>query len=144
MPYIGIGPEDDDPQHRIYPRTIIGWSRRNAWKAWENQRPLVFINGCHTSDLTPGQVLEFVSAFGFAGASGVVGTEVNIQLALAIEVAGALLTQIGGQISVGQALYRVRWDLVNKGKLLGLAYTPYCLANLANAANGAPAVGWRS
>jgi hypothetical protein len=141
MPYIGIGPDDEDPQHRIYPQTIMGWARDSAWKAWEAQHPLVFINGCHTSDLTPGQVLEFVSAFGFAGASGVVGTEVNIQLPLAIEAARSLLTQIGSDISVGQALYRIRWDFVNKGNLLGLAYTPYCLANLAHASGSAPAAG---
>jgi len=45
---------------------------------WRTARPLVFINGCHTTALEPRRALELVSAFVVdAFASGVIGTEIS-------------------------------------------------------------------
>ena len=132
-PFLGIGPDDSAARHRIYPTTVKGWARADEWTSWDTQRPLVFINGCHTCDLTPGQVLDFVSAFRSAGASGVLGTEVPVQLSLAMVVGKQLLDWLSQDLNVGEAFRRLRWSLANKGNLLGLAYVPYCLADLARA-----------
>ncbi len=132
-PYLGVGLRDDNLDHRVYPSSLTAWARTQDLTAWEKQRPLVFINGCHTANLEPGQVLNFVTVFTRFWAGGVVGTEVSIRLPLAIEVAERLLDKIihhTPRIPVGQAVRDVRWELANKGNLLGLAYTPYCLADL--------------
>ena len=129
-PYLGIGLRDDNPLHRIYPKTLQGWARTNDFNAWYDRHPLVFINGCHTANLKPGEMLNFVTAFNFAGASGVIGTEIAVILPLAAEISESLFKKIASDIPVGQAMREVRWELANKGNLLGLAYTLYCLANL--------------
>ena len=93
---------------------------------------MIFINGCHTTNLTPGEVVNFVTAFGFAGAAGVIGTEVSVLANVAVEIAESMFEKVVGpaRMPVGQAMYQTRWELANKGNLLGLAYTLYCLANL--------------
>jgi hypothetical protein len=130
QPYLGVGPNDKDDEHRIYPDDLVDWAQPFQGRLWKDRPPLVFINGCHTSNLKPDEVLNFVSAFGICGASGVIGTEVSVQLPLAIEIAEGLLSRLIAGISVSHALRQVRWELVNKGNLLGLAYTPYCMTNL--------------
>jgi hypothetical protein len=46
---------------------------------WDEPRPVVFINGCHTTAVRPEAALEFVSAFiENAQAAGVIGTEVTV------------------------------------------------------------------
>lgn len=129
-PYLGIGRSDSNPIHRIYPKTLQSWARTNDFNAWNDLHPLVFINGCHTANLKPGEVLNFVTAFNFAGASGVIGTEVAVIVPVATEISESLFRKIAGNTPVGQAMREVRWELANKGNLLGLAYTLYCLANL--------------
>lgn len=142
-PFLNIGLRDGEPIHKIYPDTLDAWSRMPNGPdldEWDKHHPLIFINGCHTADLKPGQVLNFVTSFFAMGASGVVGTEVSILLPVAIEVAESLFyklarktsddTERSAKMSVGQALYEIRWELANKGNLLGLAYTLYGLADL--------------
>jgi hypothetical protein len=143
-PYLAVGLRDNQPSHRIYPATVEDWAlteKSPNMAAWSQQRPLVFINGCHTADLKPGNILNFVTAFALAGASGVIGTEVSVQLPLATEIAESLLRKITRKskpVSVGQAIREVRWELTNKGNLLGLAYTFYSLADLHISSSGQP------
>lgn len=138
-PYIGVGLRDNNPAHRVYPRDLSKWALSpnppNLAK-WPDQRPLVFINGCHTSDLKPTQILNFVTTLADIQAGGVIGTEVSIRLPLATEVAEQIFTKLletkpdGERFSIGEAIQQMRWSLLNKGNLLGLAYTPYCLSSL--------------
>jgi hypothetical protein len=131
--YLGVGPNDHDPVHRIYPSSIDDWSvaaSQPNLANWEKSRPLIFINGCHTVDLIPGQILNFVTAFEKARASGVIGTEVSVRLPLATEVAETLIEQLAAGIPAGRALFDLRWKLSNKGDLLGLAYSLYAMADL--------------
>jgi hypothetical protein len=147
--FLSIGPHDGLPDHRISVYTLNGWMTKAgapivdlAW--WRARRPLVFINGCHSANLTPGQMVSFVTAFTGAGASGVIGTEVSVTLPIATEFAERVLARINQpaapgatqRVPIGEAIRQVRWDLANKGNLLGLAYTPYCLANLQLVADG--------
>lgn len=138
-PYLGVGFRDSNPVHRVYPRDLSKWAlspnQPNLAK-WPDQRPLVFINGCHTSDLKPTQILNFVTTLADIQAGGVIGTEISIRLPLATEVAELIFTKLletkpGGEMfSIGEAIQQMRWSLLNKGNLLGLAYTPYCLSSL--------------
>jgi hypothetical protein len=47
---------------------------------WEEPRPVVFINGCHTTAVRPEMALDFVSALSRTRrrAAGVIGTEITI------------------------------------------------------------------
>lgn len=130
-PFLSIGLRDNNQIHRIYPQTLQNWARTPALAGWQKQRPLIFINGCHTANLKPGEVLNFVTALSFAGASGVIGTEVSVLAPVAIEISELVFKKmVEEKLPVGQAMYQTRWELANKGNLLGLAYTLYCLANL--------------
>jgi CHAT domain len=136
QPYLSIGLRDGQEIHRIYPETLQGWARTPDLAAWETEPPLIFINGCHTADLKPGEVLNFVTAFGLAGAGGIIGTEVSVLASVAMDISEQVFEKmIAEKLTVGQAMYQTRWDLVNRGNLLGLAYTLYCLANLHVATN---------
>jgi hypothetical protein len=135
--YLSIGPRDDANQHRIYnTKTLAQWARDPVYgpdlDAWEERGPLVFINGCHTADLRPGKIVSFATTFSDLGANGVLGTEVSVTLPVAIEAAESLLEKVGPPsfMPVGKALRLVRWELTNKGNLLGLAYTLYGLSDL--------------
>ncbi len=135
QPYLSIGLHDGQPAHKIYSYDLTEWGRTRKpdgpdLKMWRKRHPLIFINGCHTADLVPGQVLNFVTAFTALGASGVVGTEVSILLPVATEVAEDLFSRLEQGDAIGQALYEIRWNLANKGNLLGIVYTLYGLADL--------------
>ena len=130
IPYLSIGDHVNDPSHQIYPNTLEQWGDKLDLHAWQTTRPLVFINGCHTAELQPGIVLNFVSAFTDLGASGVIGTEVSVLADMAMLIGELVLSRITNGMQVGQAIREMRWELANRGNLLGLAYTPYSLANL--------------
>ncbi|GEM_PF-2539449 len=136
--YLSVGPRDNLPARRIYAEDLAAWAVRPLPQgpdlaAWRKRSPLVFINGCHTADLKPGQLLSFVTTFAALGASGVLGTEVSVVLPVAIEVAESLFAKLAqpSPPPLGEALRQIRWELANKGNLLGLAYTLYGLADLA-------------
>ena len=130
-PYLNIGEHKNNLEYKIYPNTLEEWGIAGLDLAtWQDIRPLVFINGCHTANLQPGIVLNFVSAFADLGASGIIGTEVSMRADLAMSIAEAILIRVAGRMEVGQAVREMRWEMLNRGNVLGLAYTPYSLANL--------------
>jgi hypothetical protein len=128
---IEVGEKD-----RIEPRQIIAWNRV-AWDDvpdhWTETRPLVFLNGCHTTDLLPQTPVNFVDTFSQVGASGVVGTEISLVQGMASEAGEVFFGHLAGtpQMGVGEALRRTRVHFLGKGNMLGLAYTAYCHAELA-------------
>ncbi|MGH2939978.1 MAG: hypothetical protein ACRDPE_17850 [Solirubrobacterales bacterium] len=128
---IEVGEED-----RIEPRQIVTWNRV-AWDDvpdhWTETRPLVFLNGCHTTDLLPQTPVNFVDTFSQVGASGVVGTEITLAQEMASEGGEVFFRLLAGtpQMGVGEALRRTRVHFLGKGNMLGLAYTAYCRAELA-------------
>jgi hypothetical protein len=130
QPYLGVGLRDNNYSHRIYPKALTDWAITMGETFWQDRNPLIFINGCHTSNLKPGEILNFVTTFANLGASGVIGTEVSIRLPLAAEIAEQLLQKLTAGAAVGEAMRQIRWSLANKGNLLGLAYTPYCMTDL--------------
>jgi hypothetical protein len=144
MAFLGVGPRDNDPNHKIYVTNVQSWATTTGTDgfdlaAWKTRKPLIVINGCATANLAPGDMINFVSAFTGAGAAGVIGTEISVRLGVAAEVAELLLDRMTrppvppagpDRLSAGEAMRQVRWDLANKGNLLGLAYTKYCLSGL--------------
>ncbi|WP_345541978.1 CATRA system-associated protein [Phytohabitans rumicis] len=107
--------------------TYAPWPSRH----WATRRPLVVLNGCHTVDVTSGTLGNFVEAFvRRAGAAGMIGTEVAVEQGLASLFMESFLARFMRGATAGDALRRARWDLVARGNVTGLAYTPYCLAGL--------------
>lgn len=96
---------------------------------WNLANPLIFINGCHTAELTTDVMVNFVDAFAGIYSSGVIGTEVTVHQLLANE-AGAEFLQHFETETAGEALRRMRNHLLCKGNLMGLAYSAYCLSAL--------------
>jgi hypothetical protein len=130
-PYLGIGLRDDQPEHRVYPSLLdqVLLNTINK-KGWRDTAPLIFINGCHTTDLSPAQVWNFVSRFTGAGAGGVIGTEISVRLPVATEVGEMVFASLANGDAVTDAIRSMRWALANRGNLLGLCYTPYGFADL--------------
>jgi hypothetical protein len=141
--FLGVGPRDNDPNHRIYVTTVQAWASTTGANgfdltAWKTRRPLIVINGCATANLAPGEILDFVSAFTGAGAAGVIGTEVSVRVGVATEIAERLLERMTRKpalpgterLAAGEAMREMRWEMANKGNLIGLAYTLHCLSGL--------------
>jgi len=126
IPYLGVGSDE-----RLTPDDIITWSDAD-WSTdhWQRTSPLVFINGCHTAELTPESLTNFVDVFTGAYAAGVIGTEVTLLQPLAGEAAQEFFGHFRKKNTVGEALQRMRLHFLSKGNLLGLAYTAYCSAGL--------------
>ena len=93
-------------------------------------RPLVFVNGCHTTALDPAQVMNLVNGFvQEANAVGVVGTELTVFEPLAVTFAEALFESFLVQEStIGTAVRRARIALLRQRNPLGLVYVPFVAA----------------
>jgi hypothetical protein len=99
---------------------------------WEKIRPLVFINGCHTTQLTPERALDFVSGFvQTSGAAGVIGTEITIFEPIAVQFAEECLRRfLLEKQPLGEAVRGARLHMLKNGNPLGLVYIPYALPAL--------------
>ncbi len=123
-PYLQVGSEDD-PQ-------IIDPTNIKAYKIrWDSPRPLVFINGCHTTSVAPLQALQFISPLVTrARCAGVIGTEITIFEELATRFAEACLGRFYAGESIGEAIRNARLALLQEGNPLGLVYIPFVMAGL--------------
>jgi len=127
LPYLEIGKDD-----ALSPDFLVG-----EGISWKEPHPLVFINGCHTTSLSPEITLDFVSSFvQQAGAAGVIGTEITIFERLASKFAEECLARfVGAQphqesMPIGRAVRGARLELLRQGNPLGLVYIPYSIASL--------------
>lgn len=123
-PYLQVGTDD-----ALRPADLEEWALK-----WDDSHGLVFINGCHTVDLSPKDLSAIMSPFVKAHASGIIGTEITVHTFLAREFAQGffkLLLPNGnpGQ-KVGTIIRDLRLELLMKYNPLGLVYTPYCSADL--------------
>jgi hypothetical protein len=123
IPFIQVGATDE----RGITRDLL---RRESIE-WSSPRPLVFINGCHTTALEPEKAIEFVSALvENARASGVIGTEITVFEPLASAFAEACLRGFLDGELIGTAVRDARLTLLAAGNPLGLAYIPFVTASL--------------
>ncbi len=119
---------------RFTPQDVSGWSELYSWPDphWPDRHPLVIINACHSGAMVAATLADFVGAFAqTAGAAGVIATEVALEqkvAGLAMETFLAELAAPG--VSCGEAIRRMRWQLIKRGNVMGLAYSPYCAADL--------------
>jgi hypothetical protein len=129
---LSIGPRDKDAKHTITPDLPGNWGEHDYidLEKWEETRPLVFINGCYTTDLLPELTLDFVSAFRDLMVGGVIGTEIEVTVEFGYQAAERFFEHLGRGAGVGQAILSMRWDLLNQGSFIGLAYTPYAMSDM--------------
>jgi hypothetical protein len=98
---------------------------------WARHRPLVVINGCHTTALTDVSLSNLVHAFvEYAGGAGVIGTEITVEQGMSSWVGALLLRSLLQGGSVGAAMRQARWQMISSRNALGFAYTMYCLSDL--------------
>jgi hypothetical protein len=118
----------------VDPVEVSNWRRdQTLWPRphWPHRKPLVVLNGCHTTELTTATLANFVDAFANrAGAAGVIGTEVSVEQGMAGWVMEMLLRLLVDGASAGDALREVRWRMIGRGNAMGLAYTLYGAAGL--------------
>jgi hypothetical protein len=112
-------------------RGILRASLRTERIYWKEPRPLVFINGCHTTAVEPEVAFNFVSGFiETAGASGVIGTEITIFEPLARVFAEECLRHFLDGVSIGESIRAARLALLEELNPLGLVYIPFVLNEL--------------
>ncbi len=121
LPFLEVGKDE-----YITPRSL--WKNRIRW---QDPRPIVFLNGCHTTAVDSQEVMDLVSEFVEIGqASGVIGTEITIFEPMARTFAEGFLAQFFAGLPIGQAVRSARLALLKLGNPLGLAYDPYALATV--------------
>lgn len=125
LPFIRVGSEQSDD--------YLAPDNLRAYRIdWEDARPLVFLNGCHTAALTPERALSFVRTFvEQVGASGVIGTEITIFEPLAQRFAELFCKRFLEGIPLGRAMREARLGLLAERNPLGLVYIGHAYADLA-------------
>lgn len=93
-------------------------------------RPLVFLNGCQTAAVIPETSNKFLLALRRLGASGVLGTEIEVFNVLARQVGVEMLQRFLAGESLGEAMQAVRLGLLRSRNPLGLIFTVHGLAAL--------------
>jgi Leucine-rich repeat (LRR) protein len=127
VPFVIVGGDDEDPNQ------IARDTLRFAKIKWTAPHALVFINGCHTTEMEPAQAIDLVNGFvETAQASGVIGTEVTVFEPLATKIGEAFFKGLLEGNDVGTALRNARRSLLigPRPNPLGLAYIPFALATL--------------
>ena len=120
--WLGVGA---NPPDYLYASNLKAWNVK-----WPTIRPLVFINGCNTVGITPDDLLTFNQMLAWSRAAGVIGTEITVPETLGDDFGSRFLTGFLAGERVGELIRRLRLELLAEYNPLGLAYTPYCLANL--------------
>jgi hypothetical protein len=122
VPFLRVGAKGEEP--------ITAVALAGAGIEWREPRPLLFLNGCHTTGLEPEQALEFVSFLIQCAAAGVIGTEITVFEPLARAFAEECLTRFLAGEPLGWAVRNARLSLLKAGNPLGLVYLPYALPSL--------------
>ena len=123
-PYLKVGPKEN-------PELILQSNLDNYDIVWDRPRPLVFINGCHTTALEPQQALNLVTPFvSDCHSVGVIGTEITIFEELATVFAEECLQRFLNNESIGESIRCARLKLLSEGNPLGLVYIPFVQADL--------------
>jgi subtilisin family serine protease len=120
VPWLGVGNGD-----RIAPTDFRAWDTR-----WKDTTPIVVVNGCHTVDLSPDDLLDFVKVFAWCRAAGVIGTEIAIPESLGREFGTFFISRFVKGDKVATIIRDFRLTLLAKRNVLGLSYSPYCHGDL--------------
>jgi hypothetical protein len=101
-----------------------GW----ALDDWRRRAPIVFVNGCDTVAFDASVVSEFIRRFRALGASGVIGTDIEVFPALAVEAGAALIASLAQGKPLGEAMLAMRRRMMTQLNPLGLVYASYASA----------------
>ena len=92
---------------------------------------LVFLNACKSVNYSPEALSPFLSTFvDTLGASGVIGTEVDVWDVFAAEIGSIFLENFLNGETAGISLLKARRILLSKNNPLGLVYTLFAAADL--------------
>jgi hypothetical protein len=129
LPYLLVGSQSDPG---ITPDNLL-----NERVYWKDRRPLVFINGCHTTALEPKAPLDFVNGFiTNSNAIGVIGTEITVFEPLAKAFGEECLRHFLKGKPIAVAVQTARLRLLERKNPLGLAYVPFVVGSLHLEAEG--------
>jgi HEAT repeat protein len=122
-PYLQVG-RPPSPE-MILPSNMV------EYVYWQNPRPLVFLNGCHTTAVDPLKALQFISPLvEECQCAGVIGTEITIFEPLATVFAIEFYQRLLRGETVAKALRGARLKVLAEGNPLGLVYIPFVLSTL--------------
>lgn len=90
-------------------------------------RPLVFLNACGSTKMTPNGITSFPEMFLFnVGNRGVIGTETRIPDQFAAEFSEQFYLNLVRGATLGMAIFNARWTLLKRrNNPLGLLYSVY-------------------
>jgi hypothetical protein len=90
-------------------------------------RPLVFLNACGSTKMTPNGITSFPEMFLFnVGNRGVIGTETRIPDQFAAEFSEQFYLNLVRGATLGMAVFNARWTLLKRrNNPLGLLYSVY-------------------
>jgi hypothetical protein len=91
--------------------------------------PLVFLNMCESAQVLPSLSGGFIPFFIQRGARGVIGTECPMTSTFAHPFAQEFFQRLLKGQAVGDILWQLRREFLDKGNPLGFAYTLYCDAD---------------
>lgn len=125
VPYLEIGAPDEPVITQAF------WRNHGIRFTDPERRPLVFVNGCHTTALDPAQVVNLVDGFvREANAVGAIGTELTVFEPLAVAFGEAVMRAfLDGSTTIGAAVRQARLQLLQQGNPLGLIYVPFVAAD---------------
>lgn len=124
LPFLEVGDRGSDP---ILAQTLF--NKKIRWP--EPLRPLVILNGCHTTATSPDEIFSMLTAFAtHCNAAGIIGTEItNFELIAGIFGEELLRRFLNGE-QLGSCVRLARLELLRRGNPLGLMYIPFALPSL--------------
>jgi len=121
FPYIVVGTNEAIFESDLSKQNIV----------WQSPRPLVFLNGCHTTAVDPLKAFNFIEPLiSDCQCAGVIGTEITIFPELAKPFAEECLKRFAAGERIGMALRNTRLTRLKKGDPLGLVYILFAQAGL--------------
>jgi hypothetical protein len=106
-------------------KSTLTLTQMKASRAWLRNKPIVFLNMCHSAQINPGLSDGFVGFFLQRGASAVLGTECPIPPFVAESFAADVFDNLSSGSSLGRAVYQARMRSKALGNPLTLAYSLY-------------------
>jgi hypothetical protein len=123
-PFLEIGERGSD---RITAESLI--NKHLRWS--EPTRPLVILNGCHTTATSPEAMFSLLSTLAWqANAAGIIGTEITNFEPIAVQVGTDIVTRFLAGEEIGRAIKLARLGLLRQSNPLGLMYIPFALPTL--------------
>lgn len=114
------------------PEPVLAYQFGNLFKGQKwNPPALVFLNACRSNNYSPEALSPFLGTFvDTLGASGLIGTEVDVWDIFAAEVGKLFLENFLNGEYAGMSLLKARRVLLAKNNPLGLVYTLFASADL--------------